>query len=108
MPHISPLPTERKSFDFAPNSANPFWPASRVRSMGSAPRCVASGPRAWPAQREMTMTRLHKFAVGTLVVLAGLAAAPALAATAYVKQDSDVLKNPNPASTVINSVDKGA
>lgn len=55
------------------------------------------------------MTRLHSFSVGALVLLVGsLAVAPALAATAYVKQDSDVLKNPNPASTIVNSVDKGA
>ncbi len=54
------------------------------------------------------MTRLLKFAAAAAALLAGLAVGPALAApNAYVTKDADVLKNPNPASTVISDVEKG-
>jgi hypothetical protein len=53
------------------------------------------------------MTRLFKLAAITVAVLFGFAIGPALAApNAFVKKDADVLKNPTPASTVIDSVDK--
>jgi hypothetical protein len=54
------------------------------------------------------MTRLLKLAAVTAAVVVGLAAGPAFAApNAFVKKDADVLKNPNPASTVISDVEKG-
>lgn len=54
------------------------------------------------------MTRLLKFAAAAAALVVGLAVAPAFAApNAYVTKDADVLKNPNPASTVISEVDKG-
>ena len=54
------------------------------------------------------MTRLFKFAAAAAALLVGLAVGPAFAApNAYVNKDADVLKNPNPASTVISEVLKG-
>lgn len=54
------------------------------------------------------MTRLFKFAAAAAALVVGLAVAPAIAApNAYVVKDADVLKNPNPASTVISEVVKG-
>jgi hypothetical protein len=54
------------------------------------------------------MTRLIRLAAAVAALVVGLAVAPALAApNAYVTKDADVLKNPNPASTVISSVYKG-
>lgn len=54
------------------------------------------------------MTRLFKFAAAAAALVAGLAVGPAFAApNAYATKDADVLKNPNPASTVISEVEKG-
>jgi hypothetical protein len=54
------------------------------------------------------MTRLFKLAAAAAALVVGLAVAPAFAApNAYVTKDADVLKNPNPASTVISEVSKG-
>jgi len=54
------------------------------------------------------MTRLFKLAAAAAALVVGLAVAPAFAApNAYVAKDADVLKNPNPASTVISEVFKG-
>lgn len=54
------------------------------------------------------MTRLFKFAAAAAALVAGLAVGPAFAApNAYVTKDADVLKNPNPASTIISEVLKG-
>lgn len=54
------------------------------------------------------MTRLFKLAAVAAALVVGLAAGPAFAApNAYVIKDADVLKNPNPASTVISEVFKG-
>lgn len=54
------------------------------------------------------MTRLFKLAAVAAALAIGLAAGPALAApNAFVTKDADVLKNPNPASTVISDVEKG-
>ena len=54
------------------------------------------------------MTRLFKLAAVAAALVVGLAAGPAFAApNAYVVKDADVLKNPNPASTVISEVSKG-
>lgn len=54
------------------------------------------------------MTRLFKFAAAAAALVAGLAIGPAFAApNAYVTKDADVLKNPNPASTIISEVSKG-
>jgi len=54
------------------------------------------------------MTRLLTFAAAAAALVAGLAVGPAFAApNAFVTKDADVLKNPNPASTVISEVNKG-
>jgi hypothetical protein len=54
------------------------------------------------------MTRLFKLAAAAAALVAGLAIGPAFAApNAYVTKDADVLKNPNPASTVISEISKG-
>jgi hypothetical protein len=54
------------------------------------------------------MTRLFKLAAIAAALVVGLAVGPAFAApNAYVVKDADVLKNPNPASTVIGEVEKG-
>lgn len=54
------------------------------------------------------MTRLIRLAAATAALVAGLAVGPALAApNAYVTKNADVLKNPNPGSTVISEVFKG-
>lgn len=54
------------------------------------------------------MKRLHLVAAAVLAALAGLAAAPALAApNAYMLQDSNVRKTANPNSPVVNSVTAG-
>ncbi len=54
------------------------------------------------------MTRLFKFAAAAAALVAGLAVGPAFAApNAYVTKDADVLKNPNPASTVVSEIEKG-
>lgn len=54
------------------------------------------------------MTHLFKLAAAAAALVAGLAVGPAFAApNAYVTKDADVLKNPNPASTIISEVEKG-
>lgn len=54
------------------------------------------------------MTRLIRLVAVAAALVAGLAIGPALAApNAYVTKNADVLKNPNPASTVISEVSKG-
>ena len=54
------------------------------------------------------MTRLFKLAAAAAALVVGLAVGPAFAApNAFVTKDADVLKNPNPASTIISEVAKG-
>lgn len=84
-----------------------FRPDSAYCLQSLAPETRAHRPSA-ATEGHIIMTRLLKFAAMAAALVAGLAIGPALAApNAYVTKDADVLKNPNPASTVISDVGKG-